>query len=171
MLGNPLNTHNFIVTIPALSDIQMMVSSTTFPSEQLQEYVLFYQGERVKFPSIPTNSGTWSCTMPEGEFAKMYSAIRKHASTNYNQRTGRMTHWAIRDKMRIIVTARGLRGDVDGSDQVFSTALVGCFLRGRQDVSLSNQQATTNWVWNLTFSFDYIEDEVETPLGPVESES
>jgi hypothetical protein len=171
MLGNPLNIHNFMVTIPALDNIQMMVSSTTFPSEQLQDYVMYFQGERVKFPSIPTNSGVWNCTMPEGELAKVYQSLRAHMRLNYNQTTGKMTHWAIRDKFDIIVTARGLRGDVNGSDRIFSTTLVGCYVKGRQDVNLDNSQATTNWVWSVQFSFDAIHDETATPLTPPEPDT
>ena len=103
-LGNPLNTHNFIVRMAdpdnILSSIQMMVSATSFPSEKLQDYTLYFQGERVKFPSLPTNTGTWQCTMPEGEFAKMQIALEKHAALNYNQKTGQMTHWSFERQVR-----------------------------------------------------------------------
>jgi len=166
LLGNPLNTHNFIVVIPALNDIQILVSATSFPAEQLRAYELYFQGERVKFPSLPTNSGEWNATLPEGEYARVYKAVRSLLAKNYNQQTGVMTHWALRDKFNIEIYSRGLRGDVDGSDKVFGVRLMGCFLRGMQDVSLSNQAATTAWEWQLSFSFDWIESIKETPLGP-----
>lgn len=167
MLGNPLNTHNFMVTIPAFRDIQLLVASTVFPSEHFQDYVLYFQGERVKFPTIPTNGGTWNCTMHEGELAKVYSAYKSYFVTQYSQITGKMTHWSLMDKFDIRIAARGLRGDVNGSDEVFATNLMGCYLTGRNDVTLNNQAATQSWDWVLTFSFDYIKDELPTPLPPI----
>lgn len=171
-LGNPLNTHNFLVRIadPAglLSSIQMMVSSTTFPSERLQQYVLYFQGEPIRFPSIPTNSGSWKVTMPEGEFAKMQIALESHMKLSYDQKTGKLTHWSLRDKYDIEILARGLRGDVDGSDVLFGVKLIGCWMTGKDDVSLSNQAATTHWEWGVEFSFDSIENIEATPLGPPE---
>lgn len=166
MLGNPLNTHNFIVIIPKLTSIQMMISATTFPSETLQVYTMFFQGERVKFPSLPTNAGTWSAAMPEGEFAKMFTALENHMATQYNQQTGIMSHWAIRDKFDIEVYARGLRGDVDGSDRVFGVRLRGAFMTGKSDVSLNFNAVTTPWEWNVQFSYDSPEMIAATPLGP-----
>lgn len=170
-LGNPLNLHNFIVEIadPAknLSAIQIMCSAATFPSERLQDFTMYFQGERVKFPSIPTNTGTWTASFPEGELAKLAIAFKSNMDLNYNQQTGKMTHWAIRDKFDIIVKARGLRGDVAGSDVVFQTKLIGCYMSGKEDVSLSNENATANWVWQVQFSFDSIEDSAPTPLGAV----
>lgn len=164
LLGNPLNTHNFVVVIPSLDSIQMLVSSTSFPSEQLQEYIMYFQGERVKFPSIPTNSGEWSCTMPEGEMAKIKTAIKDLMDANYNQSTGQMTHWSLTDRFDIEVWARGLRGDVEGSDKVFGVILHGCYLKGRQDVGLDFSQPTSSWNWTLNFSYDWLEDLAPTPL-------
>lgn len=158
MLGNPLNIFNFVCVIPSLSDVQMYVASTTFPSEELQEFVLHFQGERVKFPSIPTNSGVWSATMPEGELQKVYKAYRSYMSQKYNQETGQLIYWAITDKHDISIWPRRLKGDVNGSDKVFGVTLKGCFLKGRGDVSLSNSDATTTWMWNMTYSYDWIKE-------------
>ena len=36
--------------------------------------------------------------MPEGEFAKIMTALQREMDLNYNQDTGRLTHWSIRDK-------------------------------------------------------------------------
>ena len=169
-LGNPLNTHNFIVRIADpgndLSKIQMLVTATSYPVESMQEYTMFFQGERVKFPSIPTNSGSWKCSAPEGEFAKVQTALKTHAKKNYDQVTGRMTYWAPEDKFDIEILAKGLRGDVNGSDTVFGVKLIGCFLVGKEEVSLSSEAATTPWVWGLNFSYDSIEELDITPLGP-----
>lgn len=161
-LGNPLNTHNFTVVIPALSDIQILVASTNFPTEQLQEYILWFQGERIKFPSLPTNSGNWTCTMPEGELAKVNNTFNSYMRKVYKQDTGALMFWAFVDKFDIEVYARGLRGTVTDANNytdapVLGVKMVGCFLKGRQDVNLANNAPTTNWVWTLQFSYDYLE--------------
>lgn len=161
-LGNPLNTHNFTVVIPTLSDIQILVASTAFPTELLQEYVLYFQGERVKFPSIPTNSGNWQCTMPEGELAKVNNAYNEYMRKVYDQGTGALTFWSLNDKFDIEVYARGLRGTVQDANnyddnKVLGVRMKGCFLKGRTDVSLNNNAPTQNWVWILLFSYDYLE--------------
>lgn len=168
-LGNPLNTHNFIVRIAdpgnKLNKIQMLVASTNFPSEKLQEFTMYFQGERVKFPSIPQNSGTWTCTVPEGEFAKVYQAFTSLSHKTYDQKTGQLSFFSVKDKFDIEVLARGLRGDAEGSDVIFGTRLVGCYFLGRTDVALSNASATQTWQWQLEFSFDSIEDLEATPLS------
>jgi len=166
MLGNPLNIHNFIVNIPPMKDVDLLVSATTFPTERLQEYVMFFQGERVKFPSVPINDGTWTCTMPEGEYAQIIKSFNSLMHKSYNQQTGQLTFWSIRDKFDIDVFARGIRGDVGGSDRVFGVTMHGCWLQGKAPVTLNNQSVSTPWEWQVTFSFDAVEDITPTPLGP-----
>lgn len=164
-LGNPLNTHNFVVYISNkdFEGVQILVSSTTFVTEVLQEYLLYFQGEKVRFPSIPDNGGEWTCQIPEGELAKFRSAYIKHYSKNFNQTTGAMTHWSITDKFTIDVYARSLRGDVDGSDKLFGVKLHGCYMKGASPVNLNNSNPTQNWVWDVRFTYDYIEDLEVTP--------
>jgi hypothetical protein len=167
-LGNPLNTHNFIVRFagsPQLESIQMMVSSTTFPSEVLQEYELYFQGERFKFPSLPRSDGKWSCTMPEGERAKMQKALEEHMALQYNQQTGQLLHWAVTDKFTIDVIARGLRGGADDPDsEVFGVRMIGAFMVGKGPVNLDNSAITTHWNWSVEFSYDWLENIPAKPL-------
>lgn len=158
LLGNPLNTFNFTCIIPALESVQVLVSSTTFPTELLQEFTLYFQGERVKFPSIPSNSGDWNATMPEGEFLKVHQALYNYMRSKYSQQTGQLVYWSITDKFDIEIYPRRLRGDVEGSDKMFGVRMVGCFLKGSSPVGLDNSNATSNWVWDLQFSYDYLED-------------
>ena len=167
MLGNPLNTHNFLVKIPRLQDVEIMVTATSFPTEQLQQYVSQFQGETVRFPSIPQNSGTWSCTLPEGEYAKVYKAITREHALNYQQDTGAMTNWAVDDFFDIEVIPRGLRAGLGlkENDVPFKVILRGCYLSGFGEVQLGSGQATQAWNWTLNFAYTYPEYVNATPLS------
>lgn len=166
LLGNPLNTHNFLVSIPRLQDVQILVNSTTFPTETLQQYASSFQGEVVRFPSIPQNSGTWTCTLPEGEYAKVYNAITREHALNYQQDTGAMTHWSVDDFFDIEVIPRGLRAGLTlkAADVPFSVVLRGCYLSGFGEVQLSAGSPTQAWNWTLTFAYTWIEYKKATPL-------
>lgn len=167
MLGNPMNTHNFLVKIPRLQDVEVMVTATSFPTEQLRQYVLQFQGEDVRFPSLPTNGGTWSCTMPEGEYAKVYKAITREHALNYQQDTGAMTNWAVDDFFDIEVIPRGLRAGLTlkDADVPFKVILRGCYMSGVGEVQLAASGATTAWNWTLNFVFTYPEYVNATPLS------
>lgn len=160
LLGNPLNTFNFVVDIQAkgFSKVSLLVASTTFPSQTLQEFQLYFQGERVKFPSIPSNSGEWNCTMPEGELQKVMQAMKEYMDLVYDDKTGILTYWAVTDKFTIEIYPRQLRGDVNGSNKLYGVRLHGCYFKGRESVNLDNGNPTGNWVWNLNFSYDWMED-------------
>jgi hypothetical protein len=161
-LGNPLNTHNFIVQIPLLRKadtimgVDMLVTATSFPSEKMQEYVMYYQGERVKFPSIPTNDGVWSCTIPEGEMAKCYAATQYAMNQNYNQISGIQTFWGATDKRKITIFARGLRSGSQDVPGIFGVELHGAYILERNQVSLSSGSVTQAWEWTVTFAYDWI---------------
>jgi len=168
-LGNPLNIHNFICTIPALQAVQILVRSTVFPVESYQNYTLYFQGERVKFPSLPTNSGEWAVTMPEGELSKVWLAYTHYYRKTYNQKEGTVRFWSATDKFDITVTSRTLTGNVVGSEKLFTSILHGCFVVGPSDVTLDQASATQHWEWNIRFSYDWIEyqatgDETEAQL-------
>lgn len=70
-LGNPLTVHNFVVRLASVSDmdpnIEIIVQSTSLPSDQLQDVLLHYLGENVKFPTIPSNGGEWAVNIPDNE--------------------------------------------------------------------------------------------------------
>lgn len=165
MLGNPLNTHNFLVKIPRLQDVEVMVTATTFPTEQLKQYVMQFQGEDVRFPSLPNIGGTWSCTIPEGEYAKVYSALTREHALNYQQDTGAMTNWAVDDFFDIEVIPRGLRAGLTlkDSDVPFKCILRGCYISGFAEVQLSAAAATQPWNWSLNFAYTWLEYVKATP--------
>lgn len=165
LLGNPMNTFNFMVVIsdPAgkLDKVQILVNSTTFPSETLQEFTCHFMGERVKFPSIPTNDGNWSCQLVESEAAKVFDAYVDHYSKVYNQATGQLSHISMYDKFDIDIYGCGLNGDISaGGDnqKKVGVRLHGCFLKGKGSVQLDNANATGVWHWQFDISYDWLED-------------
>ena len=164
-IGHPLNTHNAIVVIPKLKDIQILATEFPFPSERMQNYTEYFQGERVKFPSLPTNGGEWQCSMPEGELMKVRDAYMALYRTMYTQDAGTFHFWSMRDKMDIEVYARTMNGDVNGSEKLFGRRLMGAFMVGPADVNLSASNATQHWLWNITFSYDWIQD-IDSETSP-----
>lgn len=151
VITNPLNKHNFVVDIPGLDIPSMVVSSTTFPSEQLQEVTLHYQGESIVYPTIPKQDHSWKITVPENDDGSIKKALDSLKSNVYYQNTGILIP---RLWKNVKVHARDLAENI-----VFSVVLHGVWLKGRSAVDLSNSDATQNWEWNYEFVYQYITDE------------
>ena len=154
-LGNPLTRHNFVVRSPLLGGIEMLVASTTFPTEQMRDVTLYYLGERIKWPTIPENSGVWTVNVPEGEDGQVYVALGKQKGLIWNQKMGVLIPGV---KSQIEVVARTVN-----DAEVFKVILHGGYIKGPSDVDLDNSDPTQAWRWNFTFSYDWIED---VPLNP-----
>jgi hypothetical protein len=157
-LGNPLTTHNFLVSCKSLlgTEVPMLVQSTSFPSERIREIVLYYLGERVKYPTIPENSGHWPCTVVDNELGTVFKQTIKAKGLLWEQESG---------------LVKGLQGglgaDMDvtmrtvNDEEVFSVVMHGCFFLGKDDVSLANNDPTNPFKWNLTFAYDWISDKAK----------
>lgn len=149
IITNPLNIHNFRVTIPMI-DFDILVSSTTFPSERLRTVQLFTFGEAVRYPTIPENSGAWQVRMPEDDSGKVHRDFLALKAQMYNQQTGLLVPQLWDD---VLVHARDLADNI-----VFSTVLHGVWFQGRNDVTIDNSNPATNWNWDYQFVFQWIED-------------
>lgn len=150
-LGNPIAIHNFVVRCAdLLGDIDILVQSTTLPAEQLQEIILFYLGERVKWPTIATNSGTWSATFPENEYGIVNKQLLKDKGLWWEQKSGVMLPG---NTANIEVVMRTVN-----DEEVFKVILHNAFIRGRNDNVLNSSQPTTSLQEELIFSYDWIED-------------
>ena len=156
LLGRPMNTHNFYVQIPLLSDVVLLVSATTFPTEKMGTKTLYYQGEPTYFPTTPQRGGSWTCTMSEGEYAKVYRSASVLFKTDFLQDLGMMNHFALLDKFDIVVGAKTIDAGVGhrSSKTPFSVKLIGCSFLGLDPVNLSAAGATQAWSWQLTFQYD-----------------
>jgi len=148
-ITNPLNIHNFVVDIPGF-DYSIIVKSTTFPSERLREVVLHFQGEEIRYPTIPETSHTWNVAIDEDDSGIIRASMEKLKSKFYNQKTGLLVPQAWDDA---IITARDLAGN-----PVFSCIMHGFWIKGRSDVNVNNADPTQNWAWDYQFIYQWIED-------------
>lgn len=150
VLGNPLNTHNFLIRSKLLEGIEILVKSTTFPTEKMRNYTLHYLGETILYPAIPESSGTWACTIPESEAAIVFKKAVYEKGLIWNQKAGLLVPGV---KTEIEVVSRDLQ-----DKELFSVILHGAWIVGKDPVSVDNSSATVNWSWNLSFNYDWIED-------------
>ena len=150
-LGNPIAIHNFVVRCTELlGDIDILVQSTTLPAEQLQEIILYYLGERVKWPTIATNSGRWSAVFPENENGLVNKQLLKDKGLWWEQKLGFMLPG---QTANIEVVMRTVN-----DEEVFKVIMHNAFIIGRNDNALNSAQPTQTLLEELQFSYDWIED-------------
>jgi len=150
ILGNPQNTHNFLVSTKLLTGRNLLVQITSFPTEALQLITMHYLGEEILYPAMPKTSGQWICKIPESETAYVFAKLMLEKGAIYAQKSGIQNPVV---KTEITVFARTLN-DVD----VFYCVMHGAWISTREAVPLDNSLPTTNWVWTVTFNYDWIED-------------
>ena len=157
IITNPLNIHKFVVSIPDASVSSIVVASSSFPSEKLQEVVLHYQGEEIVYPTIPKQDHSWKISVPENDSGSIRRELDKLKTKMWNQQTGIFlpSTWS-----SVEVTARDL-----SENPVFKVRLIGAWLVGRDSVSLSNDDATKNWNWDYEFRYQYIIDVDSDNIG------
>lgn len=149
IITQPLNTHNFHVSIPEIN-YDVLVESTTFPSRKLQSVTLWFQGEPIKYPTLPGETQEWTVTLPESENGVVRKDFESLLAKTYDQKSG-LLH--TKKWKNIVVTARDLEDNV-----VFSSILHGAWIAGRSDVNLSSQAVTEPWKWQYSFIYQWIED-------------
>lgn len=152
VISNPMNTHNFALDIPGFEDYAITVQSTTFPSEQFRTTVLYMDGEEVRYPTIPQNSGTWGFNVPETDDGSIGAALNAIKAQMWNQKSGAFTPdislW--RD---ITVTCRDLN-----SVESFCVVLHGAWLQGHNDIQLNKQSVETNFRYDWVVRYQWLED-------------
>lgn len=146
-----MNTHNFVVRIPDINlDVDLLVESTQYPSEQLQEVVLHTQGEEVRYPTIPSNQHTWSVKVPESDSGVVRNTLEQLKTSMYNQKTGLFTPSLWKN---VHVFARDL------ADQPrWHVILHGVWMKGHDQVDLNNDQPTQAWKWQYQFIYQWLEE-------------
>lgn len=156
VITQPLNIYNFAIEIPSIQ-FSNIVQSTTFPSEKLRIMTLYTHGEKVQYPSIPENGGQWTIKIPENDSGLIRREFEALKSRCWNQMTGLLTppKW-----FNISVSSRDLADNL-----VFSAVLHGCWIMGRNDVSLSNQDVSTSWAWDYVFMYQWLEDKDHNNQG------
>lgn len=155
-LGNPLTVHNFVVRLASVSDqdpnVEVIVQSTTLPSDQLQDVLLHYLGENVKFPTIPSNGGEWAVNIPDNEEGIAFVNTLKARKMWYEPVTGRMVSMNATGK-NIEVVMRTVN-----DDEVYKVVLHNCYCKGRDPQQLNAATPTQALTFNQTFSYDWLED-------------
>lgn len=149
IITQPLNIHKFVVDIPGVTTAGIVVSSTSFPSEKLRYVTLHYQGEEIRYPTIPQNDHSWRFKVPEsdsGEIRRQLDSLK----SSWNQKTGILlpSLWKA-----VTVTARDLQENL-----VFKVILHGAWMIGRDNVELNNSDPTRNWEWDYEMCYQWLED-------------
>jgi hypothetical protein len=154
LITQPLNTHNFVCHIPGFETWAPLVSATNLPLEQLQIVSRYIQGERIQYPAIPQNGGTWNFTLPEGDGAQVFKDYLVNMQYLWSQPNAELEHpyW---DTLEVIQL------DLK-NNPVLGVALRGAWLQGTNPVSLSNQATTTPWDWQFTMVYQWAE-----PMGGI----
>lgn len=163
VLGNPLTTHNYKVTCTLLgADISMMVAAAPVPTEKMRIITLFYMGERIQYPTVPANSGSWSCQVVDNEKGVVFKKALASKGVMWDQKTGNM-----------IGLSGGLGVDIKleilGLNEVaaFQTVMKNCFILGLDDNAVNAQDPTNPFKWNIQFAYDWLEDGDSTILGNI----
>lgn len=151
VITNPLPAHTFIVNIPSF-DFNAVVESTSLPSDELREVVLYTQGEEIHYPTTPNNSHKWNIKVPDNADAKVYQQLMAIRNSRYNQQSGDFT---MKGWFDVEIFVRDL-----AQKPVLSTILHGCWLKSRADVSLDQSQATNPIKWDFQFVFQWPEDKL-----------
>lgn len=150
IITQPLNVHNFYVDIPGVTTASIVVSAADFPSEKMRKMILHFQGEEIRYPTIPSNQGEWKIKVPENDKGEIRRQLDSLKSARWDQKSGILspTKW-----FDPIITARDLQ-----LNPVFSCIMHGAWLVGRDQLNLSNADPTKNWEWDYEFCYQWIED-------------
>jgi hypothetical protein len=155
LITQPLNTHNFVCKIPGFEVWAPLVSNSNFPTEQLQQVQRYVQGERIYYPAIPQNGGTWPFTLPEGDGAQVWRDYLLQQQRLWSQPNAELEHpyW---DTVNVV--------QLDLKNvPVLGVALKGCWLQGvGGPVGLNNSATTTPWDWQFNMVYQWIE-----PMGEI----
>lgn len=150
IITQPLAVHKFLVDIPGFGENAIVVQATALPGEQLRDQILYIQGEPVYYPTTAQTSHLWPFSVPENENGDISAFFERKKSAIWNQKAGTISPptWEA-----IKIYARDLQ-----DNPVLACILHGCWIQGRQDVQLSQQDPTVNWMWQWAFRFQWIEN-------------
>lgn len=163
IITTPQNTHNFTITFeqsgPLMSQslldefnaVSLIVQSASMPSDQMRSTMLYVDGEEIRYPAVPQNSGTWGFNVPEAESGLIGSLLQRLRRELWNEKTGAMSASALQ-WFNIKVTANDLNSQAN-----FSTLLHGAWIVGRNDVQLAQNAPETNWKWDYQVRYQWLE--------------
>ncbi len=155
-LGNPLTIHNFVVRLAGVTNmeenVEVIIQSTSLPSDQLQTVMLHYLGENVRFPTIPSNGGDWNVNIPDNEEGIAFVNVMKARKMWFEQVTGKMVNMDSTGN-NIEVAVRTVN-----DNEVYKCILHNCYCVGRDPQQLNASSPTSPLTFNAQFVYDWIED-------------
>lgn len=150
IITNPMPSHMFEVSIPEIN-FTAVVESTEFPAQgAVREIPLYFQGEKINYPGLPENGGTWAFKIPDSDTGVIKKEFDGLAAKFYNQKTGVATPQTWKD---IKISVKNLKDEL-----VFDCTLHGAWLKQRGNVSLAQNAADTPIKWDYTFVYNWFED-------------
>lgn len=158
-ITNPMNIYNFQINIPGVTEeIALCVQSTSFPSRGKTRNVdLYVQGEKVTYPTLPENGGTWSFKIPDSDSGIVRQTLKALFDEQYNEKEGTFHPHIWKDI------------DVFALDQPGNTChhviLHGAWIQSLDNVNLDASNPGTAWQDNYTFVYNYVEN-VEVGVAP-----
>lgn len=149
IITNPLPLHTFIVNIPDFQ-FNAVVESAGLPQDSFREVRLYTQGEVVIYPTIPDSKHEWAIKIPDNDDGKINKEFLRIRNKVYDQKAGmfKLSTW-----FDVEVFVRDL-----ANKPVLSTVLHGAWLKGRNDVSLANNDPTQAFKWDWLFTYQWLED-------------
>jgi hypothetical protein len=163
IITTPQNVHNFSLTfeqsgplmpqslLNEFNAVSVIVQSTSMPSDQMRSTTLYAHGEEIRWPAVPQNSGNWGFNIPESDTGAIGVILQRLRTELWDPRTGALSANALQ-WFNVRVTANDLNSQAN-----FSTLLHGCWLLGRQDVNLSQQNPEQNWKWDYQLRYQWLE--------------
>lgn len=163
IITTPQNVHNFSLTfeqsgslmpqslLDEFNAVSVIVQSTSMPSDQMRSTTLYAHGEEIRWPAVPQNSGNWGFNIPESDTGEIGAILQRLRAELWDSRTGAMSANALQ-WFNVRVTANDLNSQAN-----FSTLLHGCWLLGRHDVNLSQQNPEQNWKWDYQLRYQWLE--------------
>lgn len=151
-ITNPMNTYNFQIVIPGVADnITLCVQSTSFPARGKTRNVdLYVQGEKVSYPTLPENGGTWSFKIPDSDSGITRQTFKALLDEQYNEVTGEFFphKWKNIDVFAL---------DQPGNS-VHHVILHGAWIQGQDNINLDASNPGTAWQDTYTFYYNYVEN-------------
>lgn len=150
LMPQPLTTHQFLIVYPTLlgNRISLIAETATYPQIKMGEVAIPYKGEVVYRPTgRPVSPETWKVRVPEDSlFTCRETAIKMQSRVD---REGEF--WTGAKTVTVYVLN-------PFSVPLPAFRLKGCWLKGRDSVTMDNSDPTNPWKWNLEFRYSVVEE-------------
>lgn len=146
----PLDVSRFLVVIPNMPIASLLIESATYPQITLGEVAIPFKGQKVYRPTtVDYGDHSWKVRIPEN----ILMMVRRELIINAAKvRTEGKYFYGLRDIYVIPQSPSGI--------PLTPFVIKNAWLRGRSQVEMDSEQATTAWKWNVEFKYDAIVENV-----------